>query len=106
MSTDFGICPFDPPSFQQENKRSDDWIGAFMEWMDREWTDRSGSPREASAHSSESFVVACLEWMDADLRTDEPRRSGHATASADYRRIKDEGATEPDAIVGTVLLAA
>ena len=104
MSTDFGICAFDPLPLRQQNKSGVDWIGAYMEWMDMEWTDRSGSPDGASADNSELFVVAYLEWMSAELPADEFRPGGPATASANYRRIKDDGIREPTAAVGAVLV--
>ena len=91
MSTDFGISAFDRSSLRQQNKSSVDWISAYMEWMDMERTDWSGSPDEASADNSELFVVAYLEWMDAERPADEFRPSCPATVSANYRRIKDDG---------------
>ena len=105
MSTDIGIFGSDPSSLRQQSKSGVDWIAAYMEWMDMEWTDRSGSPDGASGDNSELFVVACLEWMDAERPADEFRPGCPADVSANYRRIKDDGIRDRNAVVGAPLLA-
>ena len=66
-----------------------DWIGAYLEWTQCEWTETAASSQAhgGSAASDGDFTAAYLEWLDAGLPARAPLSTSRGATPA--RRASD-----------------
>lgn len=70
-------------------KCATDWIGAYLEWTQCEWTETAASSpaQGGSAASDGDFTSAYLEWLDAGVPARAPLASARGATPA--RRASD-----------------